>query len=124
MIKILVIDDEKPTLSMLSLFLQALGYQVLTAESEEAALDIFRKEHPSIVLTDIKMPGKDGLAALQEIKEMDADAQVIVITGHGDRNLASRAYDLGAIRFLNKPLNTDELMAALELAKEKLKTDA
>jgi len=124
MIKLLVIDDEKPTLSMLSLFLQALGYQVLTAESEEAALDIFRKEHPSIVLTDIKMPGKDGLAALQEIKEMDADAQVIVITGHGDRNLASRAYDLGAIRFLNKPLNTDELMAALELAKEKLKADA
>lgn len=124
MIKILVIDDEKPTLSMLSLFLQALGYQVLTAESEEAALDIFRKERPPIVLTDIKMPGKDGLAALQEIKEMDADAQVIVITGHGDRNLASRAYDLGAIRFLNKPLNTDELMAALELAKEKLKADA
>ena len=124
MIKILIIDDEKPTLSMLSLFLGALGYEVLTAENEETALEIFRKERPAIVLTDIKMPGKDGLVALKQIKEIDADTQVIVITGHGDRNLASKALDLGAASFLNKPLNTDKLMAALELAKKKLKTEA
>lgn len=116
--KILIIDDEKPTLAMLSLFLEALGYEALTANNTETALEIFRMERPSIVLTDIKMPGKDGLVALRQIKEIDANSKVIVITGHGDKNLASKAYDLGAISFLNKPLNTDELVAALELAEE------
>ena len=124
MIKILIIDDEKPTLSMLSLFLGALGYEVLTGESEETALEVFRKERPSIVLTDIKMPGKDGLVALKQIKEIDTDTQVIDITGHGDKNLASKAFDLGAVSFLNKRLNTDALITALELAKKNLKADA
>ncbi len=68
--KILIIDDEKPTLAMLSLLLEALGYEALTADNVETALEIFLKKRPSIVLTDIKMPGKDGLVALQEIKKM------------------------------------------------------
>jgi DNA-binding NtrC family response regulator len=118
--KILIIDDEKPTLAMLSLLLEALGYEALTADNAETALEIFSKERPSIVLTDIKMPGKDGLAALKQIKEIDANAQVIVITGHGDKNLASKAYDLGAISFLHKPLDTNELTVALELAEKAL----
>ena len=64
--KILVVDDEKATLSMLSLLLEAYGYTVLTAENGESGLEIFRNERPSIVLTDIKMPGMDGIEMLQK----------------------------------------------------------
>ena len=67
--KILVIDDEKATLSMFRLFLDAYGYSVYTAENGKEGLEIFRKEKPAIVLTDIKMPGIDGLAILRQIKE-------------------------------------------------------
>ncbi len=118
--KILIIDDEKPTLAMLSLFLEALGYVVLTAENEEIGLEIFNREKPLIVLTDIKMPGKDGFSVLENIKKINPAAQVIVVTGHGDKSLESRAMDLGATRFINKPLDPDELDAALKSAEKKL----
>ena len=71
MTKILVIDDEKPTLTMFRLFLGAYGYEVLIAENGAEGLEIFKKERPSIVLTDIKMPGIDGLLVLQQIKQID-----------------------------------------------------
>jgi len=81
--KILVIDDEKATLAMFRLFLEAYGYVVLTAENGTQGLEIFSKEKPDLVITDIKMPGIDGLTVLQRIKDIDPKAGVIVITGHG-----------------------------------------
>jgi YesN/AraC family two-component response regulator len=118
--KILVIDDEKPTLSMFRLFLDAYGYTVYTAENGTEGLAIFQKEKPEIVLTDIKMPGIDGLAVLQQIKEIDPNAAVIVITGHGDTALAEQAVALDAVDFINKPIKKEALEAALEKAKKKL----
>jgi len=118
--KILVIDDEKPTLSMFRLFLDAYGYTVYTAENGTEGLAIFQKEKPEIVLTDIKMPGIDGLAVLQQIKEIDPTAAVIVITGHGDTALAEQAVALDAVDFINKPIKKEALEAALEKAKKKL----
>jgi len=118
--KILVIDDEKPTLSMFRLFLDAYGYTVYTAENGTEGLAIFQKEKPEIVLTDIKMPGIDGLAVLQQIKEIDPNAAVIVITGHGDTALAEQAVALDAVDFINKPIKKEALEAALEKANKKL----
>jgi YesN/AraC family two-component response regulator len=118
--KILVIDDEKPTLSMFRLFLDAYGYTVYTAENGTEGLAIFQKEKPEIVLTDIKMPGIDGLVVLQQIKEIDPNAAVIVITGHGDTALAEQAVALDAVDFINKPIKKEALEAALEKAKKKL----
>ena len=118
--KILVIDDEKPTLSMFRLFLDAYGYRVYTAENGADGLDIFRKEKPAIVLTDIKMPGIDGLAVLQQIKKIAPKTAVIVITGHGDTDLAEQAVELHAVDFINKPIKKEALDAALEKAREKL----
>jgi YesN/AraC family two-component response regulator len=118
--KILVIDDEKATLSMFRLFLDAYGYTVYTAENGTEGLAIFQKEKPEIVLTDIKMPGIDGLAVLQQIKEIDPNAAVIVITGHGDTALAEQAVALDAVDFINKPIKKEALEAALEKAKKKL----
>ena len=109
MTKILIIDDEKPTLQMLTLYLEVCGHEVLTADNEPKGMAVFERHHPPIVLTDIKMPGKDGFAVLRQIKSMAPDTQVIVITGHGDRDLARQAFDLDACAFFNKPLDTEAL---------------
>ena len=120
MVKILVIDDEKPTLSMFRLFLEAWGYLVLTAENGTEGLEIFRKERPAIVITDIKMPGIDGLAVLQRILDIDPRALVIVITGHGDTDLAQRALEKNAVDFIHKPIKKEALDAALRKARARL----
>jgi YesN/AraC family two-component response regulator len=120
MTTILIIDDEKPTLQMLSLFLEASGYRVLTAENENQGLSLFKQEQPEIVLTDIKMPGKDGLDVLRQIKEISPATEVIVITGHGDRDLKEKALTLDASAFFNKPLDTDALDEALKAAQARM----
>ncbi len=119
--KILVIDDEKPTLAMFRLFLDAYGYEAYTAENGAAGLEIFELEKPTIVFTDIKMPGIDGLAVLQQIQNIDPRAAVIVMTGHGDTALAEQALKLDAVDFLNKPIKKKTLDAALKKAGKKLK---
>jgi YesN/AraC family two-component response regulator len=120
--KILVIDDEVPTLQMLKLFLEACGYTVLIAENAASGLEILEKEKPPVVLTDIKMPGKDGFSILKTIKAKYPQTEVMVITGHGDKDLAKQAFDLDATEFFNKPLDTDALDAALTRLEEKFET--
>jgi len=118
--KILVIDDEKPTLSMFRLFLEEYGYTVITAENGGLGLDIFKKERPEIVITDIKMAGIDGLKVLEQIKDIDPAVEVIVITGHADKDLAERAMELNATEFINKPIKKKALDEALKKANEKI----
>ncbi len=122
MSKVLVIDDEKPTLAMFRLLLGAGGYSVLTAEDGLAGLETFKREKPPIVLTDIKMPGIDGLEVLERIKGIDPDTEVIVITGHGDMDLAVKALNLNATDFINKPIKKVELDSALRRAEERHKS--
>ena len=118
--KILVIDDEHGTLSMLRLLLGALGYSVFTADGGEKGLKIFRDQSPPIVLTDIRMPGMDGMEVLKQIKQIDGDAEVIVITGHGDMDMAVQALHLNASDFINKPIQKQALEIALRRAQEKI----
>ncbi len=117
---VLVIDDEKPTLAMFRLTLNAYGYEVLTAENGREGLEVFERERPPIVLTDIKMPGMDGIEVLRRIKAIDPKAEVIVITGHGDMDLAIKALNLDATDFINKPIQRQALEQALERAKERI----
>lgn len=117
---ILVIDDERPTLTMFELYLGAYGYPVLTAASGEEGLAVFEDRRPPIVLTDIKMPGMDGLAVLAAIKEMRPETEVIVITGHGDTDLALSALALRATDFIDKPIRREALEAALNRATSRL----
>lgn len=118
--KILIIDDEKPTLKMFSLFLDVYGFAILTAESGEEGLEVFDRERPEIVLTDIKMPGMDGIEVLREIKRRSPTTEVIVITGHGDMDLAIQALNLDAADFINKPVQRQSLEQALSRARERL----
>ena len=120
MLKALIIDDEQPTLFMFNLFLDAYGYEVITAENAAAGIEIFKEERPSIVFTDIKMPGMDGLDALRMLKSIDPAVQVIVMTGHGDQDLMKQAMELKATAFLNKPIERAALEKVLEKAMESL----
>jgi YesN/AraC family two-component response regulator len=117
---ILIIDDELPTLQMLSLYLEACGHKVLTAENETRGLELFKREQPPIVLTDIKMPGRDGLDVLRQIKSLSPQTEVVVITGHGDKALAKQALDLKASAFFNKPLDTEALDRAIKAIEQRL----
>lgn len=117
---ILIIDDELPTLQMLSLYLEACGHHVLTAENESQGLEIFQRELPPIVLTDIKMPGRDGLDVLRQIKSLAPQTEVVVITGHGDKALARQALELKASAFFNKPLDTEALDRAIKEIEDRL----
>ncbi len=119
--KILVIDDEKPTLSMFKLFLDAYGYDVYVAENGEQGLDLFNEISPDIVFTDIKMPGIDGLEVLRQIRTKNQDAQVIIITGHGDMEKAIEALDLDASDFINKPVERQALNSALSRVEKRIK---
>ena len=116
----LVIDDELPTLKMFSLLLSAYGYDALTAENGVDGVELFTAKRPSVVLTDIKMPGMDGIEVLQAIKKVDPRAEVIVVTGHGDMDLAIQALNLDATDFIHKPLQRDALEKALTRAEERL----
>jgi signal transduction histidine kinase len=120
MTSLLVIDDERPILEMLEMSLASEGYNVMTAESGKEGLKIFEEQGPKLVLTDIKMPGMDGIEVLKKIKALDDEAEVIVITGHGDMNSAISALQHGASDFITKPIRDEVLMLSLERAKKKM----
>lgn len=118
--KVLVIDDEKATLTMFGLFLKAYGYTVLTAEDGEQGLSLLKTAAPPIVFTDLKMPGMDGFEVLRSIKRHNPATEVIVITGHGDMDLVIQALNLEATDFINKPVTRRALDAALKRAEARL----
>ena len=117
--KILVIDDEEANVRVLSISLRSDGFEVVTAYSGEQGLEVFKKESPDLVLTDIKMPGMDGIEVLQKIKALDPDAEVIIITGHGDIDNAIEALKFGASDFVNKPIRDEVLSVSIQRAQEK-----
>lgn len=119
--KILVIDDEKATLNMFRLFLGAYGYTVFVAENGAEGLEVLEKEKPPIVFTDLKMPGMDGFEVLKRIKEITPMTEVVVMTGHGDMDLAVQALNLEATDFINKPIQRTAFDSALRRAEERLR---
>jgi PAS domain S-box-containing protein len=122
MSKLLLIDDEEGIRKVFSISLKSDGYDVATAANGQQGIDLFQKEFFPIVLTDIKMPGMDGIEVLRRIKEISPEVEVIVITGHGDMESAIQSLHLGASDFITKPVSDQLLSIALERAEERLKT--
>ena len=118
--EILLADDEIDIREILRLPLSDLGYQVYEAENGDQALRIFEERQPPIVLSDIKMPIMDGIELLQKIKRINPETEVIMITGHGDMDLAIRSLKNEATDFITKPINVDALEIALKRATEKI----
>jgi signal transduction histidine kinase/FixJ family two-component response regulator len=117
---LLLIDDEPGIRRLLSISLADLGYNVLTAADGKQALELFHAHAPSIVLTDIKMPGMDGIELLGTIKQEKPDTEVIMITGHGDIELAIKSMKMDATDFVTKPINDDTLKIALKRAMDRI----
>ncbi len=118
--KLLLIDDEESIRKVLGITLRDVGYEVISASDGERGLELFQRENPEIVLTDIKMPGIDGLEVLKRLKFIDPDTEVIMITGHGEMESAIRALQLNASDFITKPIHDEALFISLKRAEEKL----
>jgi signal transduction histidine kinase len=119
---ILLVDDEKDIREVLRLPLIDLGYEVLEAENGADALRLFERLQPPMILTDIKMPGMDGIELLQKVKRADPEVEVIMITGHGDMDLAVKSLKYDATDFITKPINVDVLEIAIQRAAERILT--
>ncbi|MCA1946187.1 MAG: response regulator [Desulfovibrio sp.] len=118
--RVLIVDDEAPIREVLSLSVADLGYDVQTAAHGEAALAACETFSPAIVLTDIKMPGMDGIELLKRLKAAWPDVEVIMVSGHGDMELAIKSLQLEAMDFITKPVRDELLMNALKRASEKI----
>ena len=113
--KIAIVDDEKDMRQSISQWLALSGFDTETFASAEDALKGLNSDYPGIVVSDIKMPGMDGMQLLKRLKSVDSTLPVIMITGHGDVPMAVEAMRIGAFDFLEKPFNPDRMT---ELAKK------
>lgn len=106
---ILIVDDEKNYLVVLSSFLSGEGYEPITADNAQQALDIVENTDLDLVLTDMKMPSMDGIELLKRIKEKSPDLPVVMMTAYGTVEKAVEAMQLGAFNFVLKPFQNETL---------------
>ncbi len=114
--RVLLVDDEEEFVLALSKRLKARGLDVVIAESGEKAVEIVTDHKFDAIVLDLAMPGMDGIETLKRLLEIDRDAQVILLTGHGTVPAATEAMKLGAADFLEKPCDFQDLMAKLREA--------
>src|SRR5687768_1910233 len=115
---VLIVDDDPALLQALpqALHLRMSGLTVDTTDTAAAALDRIAECDYDAIVTDIKMPGMDGLALLAEIRRRQPDTPVLLITGHGEYDLAIRALRGGAYDFIQKPIDRDDFVVSLNCA--------
>ena len=113
---ILIVDDEKNYLVVLSAVLEEEGYEVLTAQSGREALEIQETSDLDLTLTDMKMPGMDGIMLLEHIKAKDPDLPVIMMTAHGTIDKAVEAMQKGAYSYILKPFDNERLIIYVKKA--------
>jgi len=106
---VLLIDDEEDILRSIRQALELAGFKVRELTSADAALDLVTPGFPGIIVSDIRMPGMDGMTLLTRVRDIDADVPVILVTGHGDVQLAVRAMREGAYDFIEKPFSAQHL---------------
>lgn len=110
---ILIADDDPSTLQLLTDLLKSNGFQVTATSSGTEAFNIYKQETPDIVLADLAMPEMNGLQLLGELKEYDPLAKIVIITAYSDKDTIARAFRLGALEFLEKPLDPQLLVSKL-----------
>ena len=107
--KILIVDDEAGMQRLLARILDRQGYETLTVGSAKEALQLINSDSFDLVLTDIQMPGMNGLELLREIKAFDPSLPIIVVTAYGTVESAVEALRAGAYDYITKPFETDEI---------------
>lgn len=118
---LLILEDDKNARDKLARIFEKEGYEVLTGSDGEEGIKIFSQNKIDILLIDIKMPKKNGLEVLHEVKKISEDCESIMITGYGDEDTAIEAMHGGAINYIRKPIDLDQLLLAVKKALEKLK---
>jgi len=116
---VLVVDDENDFRETLVKRLRKRNLDVQGVESGQKALDLLDKVRVDVAILDVKMPGKDGLETLQEIKRKQPLIEVIMLTGHGSNELGIQGMKLGAFEYVMKPADIDDLMNKMRRAHKK-----
>jgi two-component system response regulator HydG len=119
-LKVLVIDDNRSFADTMAEVLERVGYDCTVAVSGKSGVQKLEKEDFDVILTDLKLPDLDGLAVLRRARELQPEAEVVMITGHGDVKSAVDAIKQGASHYLTKPPDRDELRAIVQKASERL----
>ncbi|MFH1622516.1 MAG: response regulator [Candidatus Omnitrophota bacterium] len=115
-IKILLVDDEPDFLVPIAFWLNSKGYEVSVASSGEKAINMIKKEKkPAIVFLDINMPGMDGLETLKQIRQLDKELSVIMVTAYADEERFSQAKKLNTSGFFPKGGSLEELQKTIEV---------
>jgi len=112
--KVLIVDDKLETVVHYVDALEARGYKVVRCGDAGAAVDAFVRERPDVVLLDLRMPGKDGLEVLKEIRERDGKSCVIMFSAHGEAGAVVEAVRLGADNFADKSYDSEKLLLVVE----------
>jgi len=110
---ILVIDDDRNILAIIEMYLKKEGYEVVTCERGDTAIEAFRKAAPSLVVLDVMLPGMDGWEVLAKLREESA-VPVIMLTAKGDTTDRIQGLDLGADDYMAKPFEAKELIARIK----------
>lgn len=111
--KVLVVDDQYGIRVLLYEVFGKEGYETFQAANGKQALEIVVNETPDMVILDMKIPGMDGLEILKEIKKINQEIKVIMMTAYGELDMIKEATDLGAITHFTKPFDIDELRMAV-----------
>lgn len=119
--KVLIVDDDSTLRDLLSETINGMGYIVETAEDGEDALNKLKRERFDVVVSDLKMPGMDGITLLNNIKALDSNILVIIITAYATLETAVKAIERGAYDYIAKPFRLDEFMVVVRNACEKLR---
>src|SRR4030042_5988755 len=106
---ILIIDDEVLTLNNLRRALNKEGYEVFIADRGESGLEIFREHHPNIIIVDLMLPGIDGIEVLKQIRAIDSNVSIIMMTAYEIIEKAIQAMKLGAFDYMMKPFKIGDL---------------
>ena len=114
--RILIVDDDASVRDVISVLLQEEGYECRTAAGAEEALDIAAQEAPPLVISDMKMPGRDGIWLLEAFRERFPETAVVMLTGYGDTEAAVDCLRRGAVDYLLKPPKLTDLIRAIERA--------
>src|SRR5258708_26094257 len=113
---LLLVDDDPNTLASLSRAFRLAGHEATVCDSATRALELVRAEKFDVIFSDVVMPGKDGLAFLEDLKAAGVKVPVIMMSGQANVEMAAPATRLGALGFLEKPLSTDKLLVTVENA--------
>ncbi|MBI1938974.1 MAG: response regulator [Ignavibacteriales bacterium] len=122
--KILIVDDDKDMSKIISTILKQEGYRIFKASSGEEAITQICSKNYNLIILDYKLPNKNGIEVLEEIRNMDLSINVIMISAYGNNFIKSKAKEFGVHQFLDKPFNLNKLLNAVKNTLSKNSSEA